>query len=62
MIIHLGKNPMNGGNPPKDKKLINKLILIKKFILLINNWLIKNIFKILNKKHITLIKKEYNIK
>lgn len=37
---------MNGGNPPNERKLINKLILIKKFILLINNWLIKYIFKI----------------
>jgi hypothetical protein len=24
IIIHLGKNPKNGGNPPKDKKLIKK--------------------------------------
>ena len=40
IIIHLGKNPIKGGNPPKERKLINKLILIKKFILLINNWLI----------------------
>lgn len=46
IIIHLGKNPMKGGKPPKERKLINKLILIKKFILLINNWLIKYIFKI----------------
>lgn len=37
---------MNGGSPPKERKLINKLILIKKFMLLINNWLIKYIFKI----------------
>lgn len=62
IIIHFGKNPIKGGKPPNDKKLINKLILIKKFILLINNWLIKYVFKILNKKHIILIKKEYNIK
>lgn len=40
IIIHFGKNPIKGGNPPNDKKLINKLILIKEFILLINNWLI----------------------
>lgn len=37
---------MKGGKPPKERKLINKLILIKKFILLINNWLIKYMFKI----------------
>lgn len=46
IIIHLGKNPINGGKPPRERKLINKLILIKKFMLLINNWLIKYIFKI----------------
>lgn len=46
IIIHLGRNPIKGGNPPKDKKLINKLILIIEFILLIKSWLIKNIFNI----------------
>lgn len=58
-MIHLGKNPIKGGNPPNDKKLINKEILIKAFIFKINNWLIKNIFNILNKKHIILIRKKY---
>lgn len=24
ITIHLGKNPKNGGNPPKEKKFINK--------------------------------------
>lgn len=28
IIIHLGKNPIKGGNPPRDKKLINKDNLI----------------------------------
>lgn len=28
IIIHLGKNPKNGGNPPKEKKLIKIEILI----------------------------------
>lgn len=53
---------MNGGNPPRERKLINKLILIKKFILLINNWLIKYIFNMWNKKHIIVIIKEYKKK
>lgn len=29
MTIHLGRNPKNGGNPPKDSKEINILNLIK---------------------------------
>lgn len=28
MMIHLGKNPRNGGNPPRDKKLIKIDILM----------------------------------
>lgn len=26
IIIHLGRNPKNGGNPPSDKILIDQLI------------------------------------
>jgi hypothetical protein len=29
MIIHLGKNPKNGGNPPKERNGIKIHILIK---------------------------------
>lgn len=29
ITIHLGKNPIKGGNPPNDKKLIKKKILIE---------------------------------
>lgn len=59
IIIHFGKNPIKGGNPPKDKKLINKLILIIGFIFKMNNWLIKYEFITKKKKHIVLIKNEY---
>lgn len=41
IINHLGKNPKNGGNPPKDKRERNKINLIT--VLLLNNtniWLI----------------------
>lgn len=41
IIIHLGKNPRKGGNPPKERKLIKIKNFKKKFILKINNWLIK---------------------
>jgi len=27
IINHFGKNPVNGGSPPKDKNLVNILIL-----------------------------------
>lgn len=37
IIIHLGKNPIKGGKPPNDKKLIIIEILIKKFIFIKNN-------------------------
>lgn len=59
MIIHFGKNPIKGGNPPRERKLINKEILIIGFKFKINNWLIKNIFNILKEKHIIKIKNEY---
>lgn len=41
ITIHFGKNPMNGGNPPNERKLIISDILIMLFKLTINNWLIK---------------------
>lgn len=62
IIIHLGKNPINGGNPPNERKLIKIFILINGLILLMNNWLIKNIFIMLNEKHKILIISEYTIK
>lgn len=43
IIIHLGKNPKNGGKPPKEskfKKINNFVILLK---LLKNNWFKKNV-------------------
>ena len=48
MVIHLGKNPKNGGNPPKD----NKGRLKNNFIILVLNfkeniWLILKILKFL---------------
>lgn len=41
ITIHFGKNPMKGGNPPIDRKLINKDSLIILFKLIKNNWLMK---------------------
>lgn len=41
ITIHFGKNPINGGNPPNERKLIIRDILIILFKLIINNWLIK---------------------
>lgn len=40
MIIHLGKNPKNGGNPPNDNKLNIIVNLIINLILEKNIWLI----------------------
>lgn len=37
ITIHFGKNPINGGNPPSERKLISKFSLIKDFKLIINN-------------------------
>lgn len=39
-MIHLGKNPIKGGKPPKEKKLINKDILIMGLRFIIKSWLI----------------------
>jgi hypothetical protein len=39
ITIHLGKNPRNGGSPPKDSKEINKLNFTKGFWLKkVNIW------------------------
>lgn len=51
MVNHLGINPKNGGNPPKDNKFRkreNFKVLLKKNN--INSWLIWNNLNILNKK------------
>jgi hypothetical protein len=37
IIIHLGKNPKNGGSPPKESKLVKIIKLIKKFLFFIRN-------------------------
>lgn len=28
MIIHLGMNPVNGGNPPNDNRVVNVIVTI----------------------------------
>lgn len=49
IISHLGKNPKNGGKPPRDKKFNVKIIFIEMLLLLIKNiCLIEKIFMILN--------------
>lgn len=46
---HFGKNPKNGGNPPKDKKFINNVnFKIFLFTNQENNWFKWNNLKILN--------------
>lgn len=63
IIIHLGKNPKNGGKPPKDNSDKNRINLIT--VLLLNNiniWLIWNNLKLLNRKIIVNERKEYSKK
>lgn len=47
IINHLGKNPKNGGSPPMDKRVINKLDLMNLlFNDILNVWLMLNNFKL----------------
>ena len=59
IVIHLGKNPKNGGNPPRDNKLI---IIINLVVLEANTdeniWLKWNVFIILNDIIIVIDKKQ----
>lgn len=56
---HLGKNPKNGGNPPKDNKFRNKKNLITGFIIeKLKIWLKWNNLKLLNIKIIDIDKIE----
>lgn len=49
IIIHLGKNPKNGGSPPKDRKLIKKQnFMVGDWLLNKNIWLMLNILNLLN--------------
>lgn len=58
IISHLGKNPKNGGKPPKDNKLQNKKnFKIFELNNIENNWLI---CEILNKLNIKIIVKDKN--
>lgn len=44
MMIHFGKNPRNGGSPPKDNKdvnIINFISLASLFVIIV--WLINDI-------------------
>ena len=46
IINHLGINPVKGGNPPKDKNLVNNLILrIGLFIIWAIKWFKWNVCK-----------------
>ena len=59
MITHLGKNPKNGGNPPKESKVKNNVNFSNWFILKKEKiWLILNILKLLNKIIIEIFNKE----
>lgn len=58
ITIHFGKNPKNGGRPPKDKRGIKIAVFIKN--LKLNEakiWFRLKIFKLLNKK-ITVIERK----
>jgi len=57
MIIHLGKNPRNGGNPPKESKVIKIINFIKKFEFnILKVWLMLNSLKLLNMKIVLIFK------
>lgn len=57
IIIHLGRNPKNGGNPPKDKKLnIKNIFKIGEIKKLLKIWLNWKILKFKNNKTIGIFK------
>jgi len=59
MINHLGKNPRNGGSPPKDSKDKKIKIFIKKLELnILKVWVIFNNLKLLKIKTIVKLKKQ----
>jgi len=48
MLIHLGRNPRNGGSPPKDSNdvnIINFISAVSLFVIMV--WLIKDVPDIL---------------
>lgn len=58
IINHLGINPKNGGNPPKESNKINNEIFINLFELnILNVWLMLNSLKLSNKKTMLKFKK-----
>jgi hypothetical protein len=40
ITIHFGRNPINGGSPHNDSKVVNSIYLIVGFLLTIITWLI----------------------
>lgn len=59
IINHLGKNPRNGGKPPRDKRDKNIKIFIKKIELnFLKDWLMFSKLKLLNIKIIERFKKQ----
>lgn len=58
MIIHLGKNPKNGGRPPKERRGMKIIVFIKNLKLKeAKIWFKLKIFRLLNKK-ITVIERK----
>jgi hypothetical protein len=43
ITIHFGRNPMNGGSPLNDSRVMNSIYLIVDFLLTIITWLINEI-------------------
>jgi hypothetical protein len=40
MTAHFGKNPINGGSPPSDKRVVNRTNLVVVFLAVDIAWLI----------------------
>lgn len=59
IISHLGKNPKNGGRPPKDKRGIKIIVFIKNLKLKEEKiWFKLKIFKLLKRKIIEIERKQ----
>lgn len=62
ITIHFGRNPIKGGSPPSDKRVVNNMNLMDDFLFPVITWLMNEILNNLVIVVMVSVSSEYTIK
>ena len=62
ITAHFGKNPINGGRPPSDNKVVNRINLVVVFLAVDIVWLINEMLYNLAAAVTAAVRREYTVK